>query len=106
MGYRDLREFIAKLEKEGELQRIKTEVDGNVELSAIMRKINKTYGPACLFEKVKNSNFSFLSGALLGHKKFGLAIGSPPELRAILSKVLAATNNPIPPVMVTPLWDI
>ncbi len=27
MGYRDLREFVAKLEKEGELKRIRAEVD-------------------------------------------------------------------------------
>ena len=46
MGYKDLREFIAKLEEEGELQRIKVEVDWNVEIGSIMRKVFKTNGPA------------------------------------------------------------
>ena len=32
MAYRDLREFIDQLEKEGELQRIGAEVDWNLEL--------------------------------------------------------------------------
>ena len=46
MSYKDLREFIIKLEAEGELQRIKPEVDWNLELSAIMRKVQEMRGPA------------------------------------------------------------
>ncbi len=100
MSYKDLREFIDRLEKEGELQRIKTEVDWNLELGAIMRKVYELNGPACLFEKVKGSQIPMVSGAMFGHKKYGLAVGAPPSIRAMLQKVLHAITNPIPPVTV------
>lgn len=101
MGYKDLREFIDRLEQEGELQRIKVEVDWDVEISAIMRRVLKMNGPACLFEKVKDSNYRVFSGGLFGHKRYGLAIGTSPDLRDILQKMLHALNNPTPPEMVT-----
>jgi len=101
MGYKDLREFIMKLEEEGELHRIKAEVDWNLELSAIMRKVQEVNGPACLFEKVKDSEFPVLSGAMFGHKRYGMAVGAQPNARSVLQKMLQATENPIPPVLVT-----
>ena len=101
MGYRDLREFIAKLEEEGELHRIRREVDWYLELGAIMRKVYEKNGPACLFEKVKDSHFPLLSGALFGYKKYGLAIGAPPDIRSILQKLLLGTKKPIPPILVS-----
>jgi len=64
--FNDLREFIEKLEKEGELKRIKTEVDWNLEIGAIMRKVHDVDGPAILFEKIKDyqRGFSFFGGGL------------------------------------------
>lgn len=100
MGYQDMREFISRLEREGELQRIKTQVDWNLELSNVMRKVAEKKGPACLFENVKDSQFRFFSGGLFGYKKLGLAVGSEPTLRAVLNKLFKAINNPIAPVLV------
>ncbi len=100
MGYKDMREFIAKLEKEGELQRIKAEVDWDLELSAIMRKVFEKDGPACLFENVKGSEFSVFTGGFFRHKKYGLAVDAPPDVRSILKKMLDATENPIAPLLV------
>ena len=53
MPYKDLRKNIQDFEAAGELHRIKAEVDWDVELSAIMRRVFKHNGPACLFENVK-----------------------------------------------------
>ena len=100
MSYRDLRGHIDKLEQEGELQRIKVEVDWDVEISAIMRQVFKQNGPACLFEKVKDSRFSVFSGSLFRHKKYALSIDAPPNLRDMIQRVLHCMNNPIDPVMV------
>ena len=44
MSHKDIREFITKLEEEGELNRIKAEVDWDLELSAIMRKVFEKNG--------------------------------------------------------------
>jgi len=99
-GHKDIREFISKLEEEGELHRIKAEVDWDLELSAIMRKVFEKNGPACLFENVKGSEFPVFTGGFFGHKKYGLAVGAPPDVRSILQKMLQAAKNPIKPVLV------
>ena len=41
MPFKDIREFIAKLEKEGEAQRIEGEVDWNLEVGAMIRRSNE-----------------------------------------------------------------
>ena len=46
MAYRDLREFIAKLEKEGELRRIAAEVDPVLEITEITDRVTRAGGPA------------------------------------------------------------
>ena len=60
MAYRDLRDWIARLDKSGELKRIRTEVDPNLEMAEIAdraakmgRGTAKAGGPALLFENVK-----------------------------------------------------
>ncbi|MFC1867831.1 UbiD family decarboxylase [Thermodesulfobacteriota bacterium] len=100
MGFKDLREFITGLDEAGELHRIKTEVDWNLELSNIVRKVAEQRGPACLFEKVKDSKFPLFSGGLFGYNKVGIAVGTKPDLRSILQKLMEACNKPIPPVTV------
>jgi UbiD family decarboxylase len=99
MGYKDLREFIAKLEKEGELHRIKAEVDWNLELGAIMRRVSQERGPALLFEKVKDTKLQVFSGAFLDYKKYAVAVESYPDMKSLIEKVLRAINNPIPPIL-------
>lgn len=61
MSYRNLKECIDDLEKNGHLIRIKKEVDPNLEMAAIHLKMFAKEGPAILFEKVKGSKFSAVS---------------------------------------------
>jgi 4-hydroxy-3-polyprenylbenzoate decarboxylase len=53
MKYTDLRDFIAQLEKQGELKRVRTEVDPNLEITEICDRTLKKQGPPLLFEKTK-----------------------------------------------------
>ena len=61
MAYSDLREWIAALEKAGELKRVKAEVDPILEVTEIIDRVSKwgardksgPGGPALLFENVK-----------------------------------------------------
>ena len=53
MAYADLREYMNRLEAQGELKRITTEVEWNLELGAIMRRANDLREPALLFENIK-----------------------------------------------------
>ena len=55
MAYRDLRDFLKKLEKEGELQRISVEVDPVLEITEISDRAVKAGGPALLFERPRGS---------------------------------------------------
>ncbi|HYD16796.1 MAG TPA: menaquinone biosynthesis decarboxylase, partial [Candidatus Nanoarchaeia archaeon] len=61
MAYNDLREWIAALERAGELKRVKAEVDPILEITEITDRVSKwgardgrgPGGPALLFENVK-----------------------------------------------------
>src|SRR5258707_794468 len=44
LAYRDLREFVRKLEKEGELKRVRTEVDPNLEITEIVQRVGRSLG--------------------------------------------------------------
>ena len=60
MAYTNLREFIAKLEKERELKRISIEVDPVLEIAAFADRSVKQGGPALLFENPKGSRIPVL----------------------------------------------
>ena len=51
--FRDLRDFIQALEAAGELKRITTEVDPDLEITEICDRTLKQQGPALLFENPK-----------------------------------------------------
>src|SRR6266849_8906922 len=60
LAYRDLREFVRKLEKEGELTRIRTEVDPNLEITEVTQRVMRAKGPALFFEKPRGSRVPLL----------------------------------------------
>ena len=48
MAYRDLRDFVRKLEKEGELRRVSAEVDPVLEITEISdRMVKRAARPCC-----------------------------------------------------------
>jgi len=74
---RELREFIAKCEKEGELKRIKAKVDWNLEVSHIAKLNEEKKGPALLFENVKDYKIPLLTSAFTTPKRLAIALGMP-----------------------------
>ncbi|MBV9023593.1 MAG: UbiD family decarboxylase, partial [Streptomycetaceae bacterium] len=56
MAYDDLRSFLRALERDGDLKRIKAEVDPYLEVGEIVDRVNKAGGPALLFENVRGSS--------------------------------------------------
>ncbi len=78
MAYKDLRAFIAALEKQGELVRIKVPVSAELEISEITDRVSK--GPAAqnkalLFERVKGYDMPVLVNALGSASRMALALG-------------------------------
>lgn len=78
MAFKDLREFIAELEKRGLLKRIKTEVDCELEITEITDRVSKMSGEknlALLFENVKGYNMPVLMNAFGSMERMAIAFG-------------------------------
>ena len=74
MPYRDLREFIQRLDKEGELKRISAEVDPVLEITEITHRVTRAGGPALLFERPKGSKHPLLINMLGSERRVNLAL--------------------------------
>jgi len=74
LAYRDLRAFLEKLEEEGELKRISTEVDPVLEITEITDRVTKAGGPALLFERPKGSRIPLAINLLGSHRRVNLAL--------------------------------
>lgn len=74
-NFRDLREFIAVLEHEEELVRIKKPVDRKHEIAAYIRKTSDSKGPALLFERVKGYRSPVIGGIFATRRRALLALG-------------------------------
>jgi 4-hydroxy-3-polyprenylbenzoate decarboxylase len=74
MAYSDLRDFVAALEKAGELKRVKVEVDPRLEITEFADRSVKNGGPALLFEKPKGSSVPVLINAFASTKRMQLAL--------------------------------
>ncbi|MCK9606624.1 MAG: 4-hydroxy-3-polyprenylbenzoate decarboxylase [Methylomonas sp.] len=98
MKYKDLRDFIRQLEKQGELKRISVEVDPYLEMTVICDRVLKQGGPALLFENPKGSNIAVLGNLFGTPKRVAMGMGAKDvgELRGI-GELLAYLKEPDPP---------
>jgi 4-hydroxy-3-polyprenylbenzoate decarboxylase len=74
MAYRDLRDFLRRLEKEKELVRISAEVDPKLEITEITDRATKSGGPALLFENPKGSRIPVVTNLLGSERRMNLAL--------------------------------
>ena len=106
MKYSDLRDFLAQLERQGELKRIRAEVDPKLEMTEICDRVLKSSGPALLFEKPKGHTIPVL-GNLFGtpwRVAMGMGEDSVDALREI-GKLLAFLKEPEPPKGLKDAWQ-
>lgn len=75
MAYSDLRDFISKLESEGELVRIKCPVSPELEITEITDRVVKSGGPAILFESVLGSDVPVLINQFGTMRRIAMALG-------------------------------
>ena len=106
MKYADLRDFIAMLETRGELVRIETEVDPNLEMTEIADRTLRAGGPALLFENPKGHNTPVLANLFGTEQRVALGMGAESihSLREI-GELLAYLRQPDPPKGAKELWD-
>jgi len=65
MGYRNLQECVSDLERHGRLKRIEIEIDPDLEMGSIQRRVYEQGGPALFFTNPKGCRFPML-GNLFG----------------------------------------
>ena len=106
MQYKDLREFIAQLQAQGELKRISVEVDPYLEITEICDRTLKAGGPALLFDRVKGARIPVLANLFGTPRRVAMGMGekSVSALREV-GALLAFLKEPDPPKGMKDAWD-
>jgi len=106
MKYKDLRDFIAKLEKKGLLTRITMEIDPVLEMTEIADRTLRAGGPALLFENPKGFDIPVLANLFGTPERVAMGMGqeSVESLREV-GKLLAYLKEPEPPKGLKDAWD-
>jgi 4-hydroxy-3-polyprenylbenzoate decarboxylase len=104
--YTDLRDFIAALERGGELVRIGAEVDPALEMTEIADRTLRAGGPALLFENPKGHTVPVLANLFGTERRVALGMGqeSIGALREV-GELLAYLRQPDPPKGLRDAWD-
>ncbi|MDA8093809.1 MAG: 4-hydroxy-3-polyprenylbenzoate decarboxylase [Betaproteobacteria bacterium] len=106
MQYRDLRDFIAQLEKMGELKRVSVEVDPVLEMTEICDRVLKAEGPAILFERPKGHTIPVLGNLFGTPRRVALGMGEEKvEALREVGKLLAFLKEPEPPRGLKDAWE-
>jgi 4-hydroxy-3-polyprenylbenzoate decarboxylase len=95
MAYQNLHEFVAALERAGELKRIKAPVSPELEVAQITDRVSKEHGPALLFENVEGSNLPLLINAFGSFKRMAMALGVD-DLDSIGREIDEIIHMPLP----------
>lgn len=102
--YKDLREFLKTLEEEGQLIRVKDEVDPEADIGAAGRACaNMDKKPAVLFEKVKGYKYSVVTNVHGSWANHALMMGMPkdtPVKEQFFELNRRWDKFPVPPVIV------
>ncbi|MCC4266110.1 4-hydroxy-3-polyprenylbenzoate decarboxylase [Oceanimonas baumannii] len=98
MKYKDLRDFIAQLEAQGELKRIHQEIDPYLEMTEICDRTLRAGGPALLFENPKGYDMPVLGNLFGTPKRVAMGMGQPDvgALREV-GRWLSYLKEPEPP---------
>ena len=90
-----IQHFIDELEKAGELKRVKTEVDTNLEIAEILRRVSYTDGPAVLFENVRDYEIPVLGNAFGSIKRLEIGLETK-DFSEIGQRIADMTKMEIP----------
>ena len=106
MQYRDLRDFVARLEAIGELRRVRVEVDPRLEMTEVCDRVLRAGGPALLFERPKGHAMPVLANLFGTPRRVALGMGrdSVEELREV-GRLLAFLKEPDPPRGLRDAWE-
>ncbi|KII78712.1 4-hydroxy-3-polyprenylbenzoate decarboxylase [Vibrio renipiscarius] len=98
MSFKDLRDFVDLLEKQGKLKRITHPVDPHYEMTEISDRVLRAGGPALLFENPIGYDYPVLTNLFGTPERVAMGMGRSEvkELREV-GKLLAYLKEPEPP---------
>lgn len=102
MPFDDLQQFIAHLERHGQLKRIRVEVDPVLEAGEIAQRVLREGGPALLFERPRGASVPLVMNLFGTMERIRMALGRDP---AEIGGELLRTAQSINPPSVRKLWD-
>jgi 4-hydroxy-3-polyprenylbenzoate decarboxylase len=117
MKYRDLRDFVGQLERQGELRRLATPLSTRLEMTALADQVLRAGGPAILVESPVGYKIPALINLFGTPKRVALGMGAT-DVAALrdIGRVLASLKEPEPPKglkdagrllgLVKALWDM
>jgi len=98
----DLRSFLATLEAEREIVRVSAEVDGDLEIAEIHRRVIAAGGPALWFDRVRGRDFPVVTNLFGTARRMDLAFGPRPE--ELVAEVARLPEELMPPTL-GKLWQ-
>ncbi len=91
----DIHELIEVLEKKGELKKVKTQVDTDLEIAEILRRTMYDNGPAILFENIKDYDIPILGNTFGSIKRLQIALETD-DFTEIGQRIADMTKMEIP----------
>ncbi|MEO8144183.1 MAG: 4-hydroxy-3-polyprenylbenzoate decarboxylase [Betaproteobacteria bacterium] len=106
MHYADLRDFLAQMERMGELKRVQSEVSPRLEMTEICDRVLRQAGPALLFERPSGHAIPVLGNLFGTVRRICLAMGVE-DVAALreMGKLLAYLREPDPPQGLRDAWE-
>jgi 4-hydroxy-3-polyprenylbenzoate decarboxylase len=106
LKFKDLREFIAELERQGELVRVRAPVSPILEMTEICDRVLRAAGPAILFEQPVGHTIPVLANLFGTPKRVAMGMGETDvsALRTV-GELLAFLRAPEPPRGLKDIWE-
>ncbi|HKQ62375.1 MAG TPA: UbiD family decarboxylase, partial [Candidatus Polarisedimenticolaceae bacterium] len=94
-GFPDLRTFLARLARDGELVEVDAPVDARLEVAEIHRRVIAAGGPALLFTRVQGSELRLVTNLFGTARRAELAFGSRPF--RLIRRLVELAHELLPP---------
>src|ERR1041384_7600724 len=95
MTHRTPQDFVAELERLGELKRLSYPADPYLEITEIADRVMKSGGPALLFERPRGHSVPLLINAFGSRRRMSAALGVD-DLEQIAREIEALTHLDLP----------
>jgi len=110
MAYADLRQFLERLDREGELSRVETEVELDYEIGRICRKALDPKAPALLFNHIRGHSVP-RNESIFNQKKYALALETTEDevhdaWIKVLNPICYSLNNNVYEILIMIIFGV